>query len=576
MVQKALHHNRPEHAADAALQEGNVSAVLRIDGGHLRELGTNFLTILGRYAVPEGSVIMIGSLSHLMEEGRVGYAKALVTEQIRFSKAFKNTVHVVPFVPPPLCGTNDPDLMRAILDVAGWLEKAQKWKLPDYYADLKLHVITGGEGEEQHQFTTRQKLPKTLDAYNDRVYMCHPWDGLLTSLPPMAENTERELITSLLLNIGECFKWNLDPEPILTREYRQLPANSARAGQGAAALIIGGSNANRLTAAFTDLGKKVETISGGGWKVTTESVDTLLPILRAKLDLLDPAAPVILWCMESNIFRQLTTSGDLAGIIRGEDGRFHITGKLMVTPYSLLRDMLAEMNRIVDACGTHPVMILEAVPRFLIRSCCMDLQQCANIRGADPASVDACKKIMEDLSILNDRVGDYLQSEQVKMVKTGDLLTGRVDSPVALYMDTLYDLWGSDTVHGDKIAYSKIAIGLLDSLNRTLPDSDLRHNLQSRKRSLDSSPDLLSRREDSIPRRFSERQGGHGGGGGHSGGANRSDREPHRHHSYQSNRDDSLSSFQSNRDFLAFSTYPGTSREPRRFGGRGGGGRVDY
>ncbi len=67
------------------------------------------------------------------------------------------------------------------------------------------------------------------------------------------------------------------------------------------------------------------------------------------------------------------------------------------------------------------------------------------------------------------------------MVRTGDLLTGRVDSPVAVYMDTLYDLWGSDTVHGDKIAYSKIAIGLLDSLNRTLPDSDLRHNIQSRK-----------------------------------------------------------------------------------------------
>ncbi len=280
-------------------KKGMCPAVLRIDGGHLRELGTTFLTILGRYAVPEGSVIMIGSLSHLMEEGRVGYAKALVTEQIRFGKAFKNTVHVVPFVPPPLCGKNDPDLMRAILDVAGWLEKAQKWKLPDYYADLKLHVITGGEGEDQQQFTTRQKLPKSLDAYNDRVYMCHPWDGLQTSLPPMAENTERELITSLLLNIGECFKWSLDPEPALTREFRQLPANSARAGQGAAALIIGGSNANRLTTAFTDLGKRVETISAGGWIVSRDSVDTLLPILRAKIDLLDPEAPVILWCMDS-------------------------------------------------------------------------------------------------------------------------------------------------------------------------------------------------------------------------------------------------------------------------------------
>jgi hypothetical protein len=127
-----------------------------------------------------------------MEEGRVGYAKALVTEQIRFSKAFKNTVHVVPFLPPPLCGTNDPDLVRAILDITGWLDKVQKWKLSDYYSDLKLHIITGGEGDEQQQFTTRQKLPSTLDAYNDRVFMCHPWDGLLTSLPPMAETTERE------------------------------------------------------------------------------------------------------------------------------------------------------------------------------------------------------------------------------------------------------------------------------------------------------------------------------------------------------------------------------------------------
>jgi hypothetical protein len=126
--------------------------------------------------------------------------------------------------------------------------------------------------------------------------------------------------------------------------------------------------------------------------------------------------------------------------------------------------------------------------------------------------------------------------------------------------------------HGDKIAYSKIAIGLLDSLNRNLPETDLRHNLQSRKRSLDASPDFQSRREDSIPRRFSERQGGTSGGGGYSGGGNRSDREFHRRDSYQSNRDDPHSGYRSNRDSSAFSTYPGDLRmsrdqTPRRFGG---------
>ncbi len=123
------------------------------------------------------------------------------------------------------------------------------------------------------------------------------------------------------------------------------------------------------------------------------------------------------------------------------------------------------------------------------------------------------------------------------------------------------------------VAFSKLAIGLLDSLNRTLPDSDLRHNIQSRKRSLDSSPDLLYRREDNTNRRLSDRHGGLSAGGSISGGASRSDMEPRRFSSYQSNSDDS---FQSNRDSPAFSTYPGTSREPRRFGGRGGGRRLDY
>ncbi len=42
----------------------------------------------------------------------------------------------------------------------------------------------------------------------------------------------------------------------------------------------------------------------------------------------------------------------------------------------------------------------------------------------------------------------------------GNMLTGRMDCPIAQYMDTLYDLGGSDTVHSDKIAYSKTAIGL--------------------------------------------------------------------------------------------------------------------
>ena len=47
-------------------------------------------------------------------------------------------------------------------------------------------------------------------------------------------------------------------------------------------------------------------------------------------------------------------------------------------------------------------------------------------------------------------------------------------------------------MHGDKIAYSKIALGLLDLLDRKLPDGDLRFNLSTRKRGRDASNDRFS------------------------------------------------------------------------------------
>jgi hypothetical protein len=109
-------------------------------------------------------------------------------------------------------------------------------------------------------------------------------------------------------------------------------------------------------------------------------------------------------------------------------------------------------------------MILEAVPRFLIRSCCISMEHCSNIRGADPPSLDTCKKVMEDLANLNSRVGEFLQADTVSMIRTGDILTGRKNCPVIHYMDALYEMWGSD-----KIAYSKIATGLLGKLNKNLP-----------------------------------------------------------------------------------------------------------
>jgi hypothetical protein len=55
-------------------------------------------------------------------------------------------------------------------------------------------------------------------------------------------------------------------------------------------------------------------------------------------------------------------------------------------------------------------------------------------------------------------------------------------------MDSLYSCWSSDPVHGDKIAYHLIAMGLMDILSRKVSEGDLRNNINPKKRGRDESP----------------------------------------------------------------------------------------
>jgi hypothetical protein len=199
-------------------KDGKCPVILRIEGGLLREIGTYFLDRLQGFAVPEGSVIVIGSVTHLMEEGRMGYTKALVTETIRFTKCFKGNVHVVPFLPPPLGGTNDPELIRSMLDILSWMEKLQKWDLSSYMNAYRAQIYATSSGPEQvGQNTQRHKLPKAYEAYNDKVFICHPWTGIGSVLPAMDTDAERIIIQELMEGLASNFKWELDTKPGMER-----------------------------------------------------------------------------------------------------------------------------------------------------------------------------------------------------------------------------------------------------------------------------------------------------------------------------------------------------------------------
>jgi hypothetical protein len=460
------------------------------------ELGDFFFSLLKDFTLPEGSVLLIGSLTHLMEEGLVGYAKKLGAEFRRFSKLFDYTVHVVPFLPPPLGGTNNPDLVSNNYHIMTWLEHVQKWNLTGYYNMLRHFLTTSAiEGEFQLQKTQRQLMPASYELFGDYVLMCYPIPGFGSSLPRMCVENKKVLVNGLLKELNIIFKWNLDTDPTSLRELGkpsdhllQAPVNHTDA------VVIGGSNGKRLHEALCDLGMRVNALTSGGWTLSRAAVDSLLPILEDQLACLPDSVPVILYLLDNSCFKAINENGDLIAITRSEeDGLFHVLGDLAVTPFSLLRNSLQELDRLIAACGNRHILILGALPHFFLKTCCDNLSHCANISRHDGTQVEAGKKFMQDLEDLNSQLAARLNSRNVQFIFTGDVISGKNRCSIGDLADCLFTCWRSDPVHGDQSAYMKIAVGILDFLS---PPPRNNSGPAQRKRSREESSPTPSRSMD--------------------------------------------------------------------------------
>jgi hypothetical protein len=71
-----------------------------------------------------------------------------------------------------------------------------------------------------------------------------------------------------------------------------------------------------------------------------------------------------------------------------------------------------------------------------------------------------------------------IYERKTHFIFSGDLLTGKSRSSMGDLFDSLFECWRSDPVHGDKSAYIKLAMGLMDFLEPK-PDSRSRKRLRT-------------------------------------------------------------------------------------------------
>ncbi len=212
----------------------------------------------------------------------------------------------------------------------------------------------------------------------------------------------------------------------------------------------------------------------------------MLPKLAQNLAELDPSVPVVIYCLDNSSFKVTNTAGDLLSISRSKtDKKYHVIGDLAVTPFSLMANSIKELERLIQACGPRKVYILSPSARYLLMACCETATHCANVPGKDDAALNASMKILCDLADLNQSLYNRLNKNNLEFVFTGDLLAGQANCNLDVLMEVLINCWSNDPVHGNKIANTKMAMGLLSRFakpSQTTDQQDLLNTISGRSR----------------------------------------------------------------------------------------------
>jgi hypothetical protein len=227
------------------------------------------------------------------------------------------------------------------------------------------------------------------------------------------------------------------------------------------ALFIGGSNADRLANSAATLGVNSETVTNGGWILSTSNVTTILHEIEAYCNTRPADSPVIIYCLNNSSFACADQNGAISAIRKldkGADHPYHVVGELIVAHEITLAAAVSNLKRIIAICGGRLVIIVTHLPGYLNGRCCEDVDHCTHI-----GITESREKIFDDLRRLHTFVTCRLSTAaNCQVVAAGDLLLNKKKATMDETMEAYNSFWG--TVNGNQAAYNRMAMGLTDIL----------------------------------------------------------------------------------------------------------------
>jgi hypothetical protein len=339
--------------------------------------------------------------------------------------------------------------------------------------DLIMDEVDGGEGEVKH-LDRPVFLPTNLDSYDGEHVTSPGRPGIPAFVPSWSQTDEKRFLDGLLTDLNDSLLAGLDPNPNLSRSKTKPSMYPAvRSGSVERIVFIGGSNAKNLSQAASMLGIDAHMIASGGWKLTRENVDKLLPDLHELLSSLPPATPIVLFCLDNSSFLAATEEGGMVPIskcVPGDKG-YHVNGALVVAPERALQLSLDQLKRIVEEFPDYDFFIISPVTRYVANPCCTNTSHVTNF--GDP---DFLSSIISDLTKLKFQLRKKLQPA---VILDGIELACGAGCGREKVEQTLRAGWALDPVHPTSHVYAKMALNLIEKVAAPASKPDSRKRKRS-------------------------------------------------------------------------------------------------
>ena len=375
--------------------------VIRLESAGLIELTDLILELFKNSRLYPGTVICLGSATHLHRVGATRYAVDWNTCVARLSKSFQN-IQVCPLTPIPT--TDCPGaLAQEITYVACWFARmygGSTLGLPDCWAKLTRITAALTTTDQVATAYATVALPVSLspDAALTTIRFRANQIRHVTGTGLDVKATE-DLVLALLTALQTTLGVDCTPRDNPVR----IPAAEQRKKETIGKLVvIGASNMRRSIPALKALGYDVLDLTNLDWNGSDEAVARVAAAfgeLAQDPETLDGAA-IVMDLFSCISFRFSQADGGLALPMK-IGGRHHLLGNLDVFSDVSLKTCVARFFPLLRRIETKnvPLVVLPPLPRYIAGGCCPNISHAPN--AADPGHpADFLRKIIHLRSVL--------------------------------------------------------------------------------------------------------------------------------------------------------------------------------